>query len=245
MLQAALRSGRRATGAASSRSSPAGCPRAAATASSPAPAGCSRRSSTSASATTSCAACADADGRRRADAGLAGRLPLLRRHLRLRRGRVLLPRLAAARGRGRPSPRACCWRRWSCRSSTTTAAIAAAASRMIDRRRRPALHRDGLAAHARAGGGRRRPRRLRRRVRGHHQPRGRPPLRRPDRRHRRARLHPAARRRARGVRGAGGLASARARPCSSTPTTCRRRSSSRSRSPGPSWAPCGSTPATC
>ena len=40
------------------------------------------------------------------------------------------------------------------------------------RRRRPALPGDGLAPHPRAGGGRRRPRGVRRRVRRHQQPRG-------------------------------------------------------------------------
>ena len=46
-------------------------------------------------------------------------------------------------------------------------------------------------------------------------------VRRADRRHERARVHPAARHRARRVRGAGRPAWARARPCWSTPTTCR------------------------
>ena len=44
----------------------------------------------------------------------------------------------------------------------------------------------------------------------------------PDRRHQRARVHPAARRRADGVRGAGGRPWARTRPCWSTPTTWPR-----------------------
>ncbi len=49
-----------------------------------------------------------------------------------------------------------------------------------DARRRPgpALPRDGVAAHPRGGGGGGRPGRVRRRVRGDEQPRGRPPLRR-------------------------------------------------------------------
>ena len=68
------------------------------------------------------------------------------------------------------------------------------------RRPRPAADRDGLAAHPRGGRGRRGPRRLPRRFRGHLQPRGRPALRHPDRRHRGARVHAAARRRAAGVR---------------------------------------------
>ncbi len=79
-------------------------------------------------------------------------------------------------------------------------AIASAASRMTADGRRPALHRDGLPPDPGAGRGRRRAGRVRRRVRGHLQPRGRPPLRRADPRHRGARLHPAARHRARGVR---------------------------------------------
>ena len=73
------------------------------------------------------------------------------------------------------------------------------------RRRRPPLPGDGLAPHPRAGGGRRRPRGLRGRVRRHQQPRGGADVRRADRRHERARVHPAARHRARRVRGAGGL----------------------------------------
>ena len=70
-------------------------------------------------------------------------------------------------------------------------------------------------------------------------------LRRAHRRHARARVHPAARHRARPRSRRRWPAWARARPCSSTPTTCRRRSRSRSTSPGPSWGPSGSTPATC
>ena len=134
---------------------------------------------------------------------------------------MLLPRLAGARRRVRPSPRASCSRRSSCRSSTTTRAIASRRLAHDVRRRRPALHRDGLAPHPRGGGRRGRPRRIHRRVRDHEQPRGRPPLRRADGGHGRARVHPAARRRARGVHRPGRRRSARARRCSSTPTTCR------------------------
>ena len=108
---------------------------------------------------------ADAAGRRRGDARLPRGLPLRRRHLRLRRGRVLLPRLAGARRRGRLRRRRASSRRSCCRSSTTTAPIAS--RRLADdvRRRRPALHRDGLPAHARGVGRRRRPRGIHRRVR--------------------------------------------------------------------------------
>ena len=59
--------------------------------------------------------------RRRRHAGLAGRLPLLRRHRRLPRGRAVLPRLARSSPSPARSPTPCCWRRWRCRSSTTTA----------------------------------------------------------------------------------------------------------------------------
>ena len=53
-------------------------------------------------------------------------------------------------------------------------AIASAASRMVNAAGEPAAHRDGLAAHPRDGGRRRRPGRLPGRVRHHLQPRGRP-----------------------------------------------------------------------
>ena len=58
---------------------------------------------------------------RRPAARLAGRLPLQRRHRRLRRGRAVLPRAPRCSPCARPSPRACCWRRSRCRCSTTTA----------------------------------------------------------------------------------------------------------------------------
>ena len=158
--------------------SPAGCPRAAATASSPAPAGCSTRSSSSASTTTSSATCADAGSStsRRCDwlAGyrFAGDVwgyaegevyfpgsPLLVVEAHLRRG-------------------ACSSRRCCCRSSTTTRAIASAASRMTAAAGdRPCIemgsrrtHEEAAVAAARAAyvAG----------LRGHQQPRGRPPVRR-------------------------------------------------------------------
>ena len=61
---------------------------------------------------------------------LAGRLPLRRRRLGLRRGRGLLPLLAAAGRRGRPSPRRCCSRRVLLSIYNHDSAIASAASRM-------------------------------------------------------------------------------------------------------------------
>ena len=61
---------------------------------------------------------------------LAGRLPLLRRRLGLPRGRGLLPLLAAAGRRGRPSPRRCCWRPLLLSIYNHDSAIASAASRM-------------------------------------------------------------------------------------------------------------------
>ena len=64
----------------------------------------------------------------------------------------------------------------------------------------------GAAPHPRAGRGRRLARRVRRRLRHHLRPGGRFPLRHPHRRHQRARLHPAARQRARRLRGPGRLA---------------------------------------
>ena len=101
------------------------------------------------------------------------------------------------------------------------------------RRRRAADHRDGLAAHPRAGGRGRGPGRLPRRVRLDVQPgRGRA-LRRPDRRHRRARVHPAARRRAGGLRARRSPRSAPAPRCSSTPTTSPAASRRRSTVAGP------------
>ncbi len=146
---------------------------------------------------------APAAGRRRRDLRLAGRLPLLRRRQRVRRGRGLLPRLPRPRGRvvvrrGRgpgdagaldPQPR----HRDRLR-------------RLSDdgRRRRPAVHRDGVPPHPRGGRGRRRARRLHRGLRHDQQPRGGAALRRADGRDRGARVHAPARLRARGVRGPGG-----------------------------------------
>ena len=105
------------------------------------------------------------DGRRRrADARLAVRLPLLRRRLGLPRGRGLLPLLPAADGRGE-------LRRGG---AAGDAAALDLQPRLGDRlggvpddlrRRRPAVHRDGLAAHPRGGGGRGRAGGVRRRLR--------------------------------------------------------------------------------
>ena len=139
---------------------------------------------------------------RPAAAGLAGRLPLQRRHRRLRRGRPLLPRLAGAdrprllrRGRAAGDP----------------GAVGAQPRQRHRVGRRPhgrgglraALHRDGLPAHARGGRRRRGPGRPPGRLRLQLEPRGRTALRRPDHRHQRARVHAAARRRAVRLPGAG------------------------------------------
>ena len=204
-----------------------------------------RDRATSASTTRSSPRCARPGGRR-ADAGVAGRLPLHRRHLGLRRGRVLLPRLAAARRRGRPSPRRVLLETLLLSILNHDSAIAV--GRLADDAAPPAT---GPASRwARAAPTRRR--------------RSPPPARRtspaspttsnlaagqrygvPDGRHQRARASPcctttsATRSRRRST------PSARARRCWSTPTTSPRRCGSASRSPGPSSAPCGSTPATC
>ena len=87
----------------------------------PAPAGCSRRCRDFRFGDDELAVAARAGRHRRAAARLAGRLPVQRRHRRLRRGRALLPGLPGAHRARRRSPRACCWRRWRSRCSTTTA----------------------------------------------------------------------------------------------------------------------------
>ena len=99
-----------------------------------------------------------------------------------------------------PSPRASCWRRCCCHLQPR---LGDRLGRLADDRGRrgPALHRDGLPAHPRAGRRRGGPGGVHRRLRGHLQPGGRPALRRARPRHRRARVHPAARHRARRVRG--------------------------------------------
>ena len=90
-------------------------------------------------------------GRRRADAGLAGRLRVHRRHLGVRRGRGLPPLLAAAGGRVDV-------RRGGAARDAVPLHLQ---PRLRDRvgglahdhgRGRPAVHRDGLAAYARGGG---------------------------------------------------------------------------------------------
>ena len=113
-----------------------------------------------------------------------------------------------------------------------------------DRGRRPADHRDGLAAHPRAGGGRGGPGGLPRRLRVDLQPGRRPPVRRPDRRHRRARLHAAARRRAGRVRRAGGRAGHGHDAARRHLRHHARASRRRSRRPDRSSARSASTPAT-
>ena len=105
------------------------------------------------------------------DPRLARRLPLHRRHLGLPRGRDLLPRLPDPGRRGH-------LRRGG---AARDAAAVDLQPRLGDRvgrvpddlgGRRPALHRDGLAAYPRGGGGRRRPGGVRRRLRHDLQPRG-------------------------------------------------------------------------
>ena len=124
-------------------------------------------------------------------------------------------------------------------------AIASAAARMVSAAAGRPLHRDGLAAHPRAGRRGRRPRRLPRRLRGDVQPGGRAPLRRPDRRHQRARVHPAARQRAGRVPRRRSTRSAPARRCSSTPTTSTAGVAHRGRGRrAASSARSASTPAT-
>ena len=183
------------TGARSSSCSRAGCPRAGGTASSPASAGRSTRSS---------AFRFDDDEHRPA--------PRARRRRRARPSTgwptTGSPATSGATPRARPtSPTPRCWssrRRFAEAVLLETvllsiynhdSAIASAASRMTWAAGRPAVHRDGLAAHARGGRGRGRPGGVRRRLRRHLQPRGPAAVRRPDRRHQRALLHAAARHR--------------------------------------------------
>ena len=145
-------------------------------------AGPRRGRATSASTTRRSACCATARSSTRPTLDVAGRLPVLRRHLGLRRGRGLLPLLPAGD------------RRVDVRRGGAAGDAAALdlQPRLGDRlgrvaddagRRRPALHRDGLAAHPRGGGGGLRAGGVRRRLRGHLQPRGAAALRRPDGRH--------------------------------------------------------------
>ena len=187
--------------------------------------------------------CARGRGRR-ADPRLAGRLPVHRRHLGVRRGRGLLP--ATPRSLVVESTFAEAVLLETLLLSIYNHDSRDRVGRVPDdvRRRRPAVHRDGLAAHPRGGRGRVRPGGVRRRLRVVVQPRRPPALRRPDRRHQRAQLHAAARHRGRRVPRAGRRRSARARPCWSTPTTSPRRCGSASRSPGRGSARSGSTPAT-
>ena len=130
---------------------------------------------------------------------MARRLPVPRQHLGLPRGRNLLPGFAGddRRGllrRGR-HPRNGAAQRLQLR-------LGGGVGRLPDDRHggRSSMHRDGISADQRDRRRRRRPGGLHRRVRGHVQPRGGTPLRRPDPRNRGAQLHPAARHRGRGVR---------------------------------------------
>ena len=197
---AAGRHGRRA--AASSRCSPAGCRPAGATAWSPGTGAAARRDQPV--PVRRRRARRPARGRRASttDARLAGRLPVHRRHRRLRRGRAVLPRLAGA-DRDRHFAECVLLETLVLSVLNHDCAIAAAAARMVTAAARPAAHRDGLPAHPRGGGRRRRPGRLPGRLLVHVQPGRRPPLRRAHHRHRRARVHAAARRRAGRVRGPG------------------------------------------
>ena len=128
----------------------------------------------------------------RCHAGLPARLPVRRRHRRLRRGRAVLPRARRCCRSPAPSPNACVLETLALSIFNHDTAIASAAARMVSAAARPAADRDGVAAHPRAGRGRRRAGRLHRRLRRHVQPRGAAPLRRPGAGHQRARLHDAA-----------------------------------------------------
>ena len=111
-------------------------------------------------------------------------------------------------------------------------------------RRRPAVHRDGLAAYARAGGGGVRPGGVHRRLHGDLQPARPPGVRRADQRapaRTRSRCCTTPRRTRSAPRSS---RSARAPRCWSTPTTSPRPCGSGSRSPDRSWVRCGSTPVT-
>ena len=142
---------------------------------------------------------------RRGDGGLAGRLPVLRRRVGLRRGRDLLRALTAAdrrghlRGGGGARDRA---------ALDLQPRLGDRVGRLADDagRRRPALHRDGLAAHPRGGRGGGRPGGVRRGVREHLQPGGPAPLRRTDHGHQRALVHAAPRQRGGSVPRPGELA---------------------------------------
>ncbi len=126
----------------SSRSSPAAARGTGATAWSPARPPCSRRSSASASVTRRSSTATHAGGRR-GDAGVPGGLPVQRQHLGVCRGRVLLPLLPGARGRGRLRPRR---RAGDPGAQHPQPRQRRRQRRLADdvRRRRPALHRDGL-----------------------------------------------------------------------------------------------------
>ena len=172
----------------------------------------------------------DTERGRRRHPRVAGGVPLRRRRLGVPRGRDLLPRIARADGRGDVR-----------RGGAAGDARAERAQPRLGHRvggladdpggGRPAVHRDGLPAHPRAGRRGLRPGRVRRRLRRHVEPAGRPALGAPDQRHQRARVRAGARQRARGVPRTGRGAGRGHRRCWSTRTTCMRRSAPPSRWP--------------
>ena len=219
-----------------------------ATAWSPAPAGCSTRSRPSASAPDELAALADAQRRRRARpwSSLAA-YRFTGDDLGVRRGRAATsPGRRSSSVEGTLRRGACCSRPSLLSVLNHDSAVAAAGAPDDRRRRRPAVHRDGVAAHPRAGGGRRRPRGVPRRVRHDEQPRGRPRATacrpRAPRAHAFTLLHDDERER---VRGAGRRAR---RGHHAARRHLRRRRGGRgsaSSCPAAGSAPSGSTPATC
>ena len=156
MLGSALRATGRPIAGASSRSSPAGCPTAAATAWSAAPPASSTPSPVSRFDDETLQFLQDGRRHRRRDCRVPVVVPVRRRHRRLPRGRAVLPVLADPDrvGHLRRGGRA--------RDAGALGAQPRLRHRLGrgahgGRRRRPPDHRDGLAAHPRAGGGRRGP----------------------------------------------------------------------------------------
>ena len=201
---------------------PAAARTAAATASWPAPAGCWTRWRTSASTPTTSSSCATR-------ASSTSRPPAWLADYRFRgdidgyaEGELYFPGSPDPHRRPAPSPSACCWRPSSCRSSTTTARSPPPRPGWSPRPGgRPLIEMGSRRTHEQAAVAAARAAYLGR-LRLDLQPRGRYALRHPDRRHQRARLHPAARRRAAGVRRPGRRAGPAAPRCWSTPTTSPR-----------------------